>query len=65
MCGKTMTNQIGSYAYWCHMSFAVHDRHGYETTQDMDVCYTCLNRLKGMFKKKKTASGKEITEAEA
>lgn len=65
MCGKTMTNNIGSYAYWCHMSFAKYDSHGYTTTQDMDVCSTCLKQLKKMFEKNKTASGKERPEAEA
>lgn len=59
-CGKTIMR-----AYWCHMSFALYDEHGYTTTHVIDVCSSCLKQLKKMFNKKETASGKEITEAEA
>lgn len=60
MCGKTVIS-----AYWCNMSFALYDKHGYTTTPSMDVCGTCLKQLKKIFSGKETASVISFTEAEA
>lgn len=54
--------------YTCYMYSAKYDgihSDDYKATSDIELCKDCFDEYKSMFDKKKTASVKETTEAEA
>lgn len=62
-CGKSTT-----MLYDCYMRFDKYNGVNLEdpkATHSIELCKDCLEEYKSIFNKKKTASGKELPEAEA